>query len=181
LPRYVVLLRGINVGGKNPVPMSALKDCLGELGYANVGTYIASGNVILESGKTRKAIEAEIEGVLPARFKLHSELVRVLTLSANQLRAIVEDRPKGFGDAPGTYHSDAIFLMGITAAKAMTVFSPRAGVDAIWPGKGVIYSQRLSAQRTKSRLNRIVGSPAYASMTIRNWATTTKLLELVEA
>ena len=58
----------------------------------------------------------------------------------------------------------------------MTVFSPREGVDHVWPGAGVIYSQRLSAQRTKSRLGKIVGTPAYGSMTIRNWATTTKLV-----
>jgi uncharacterized protein (DUF1697 family) len=40
--RYVVLLRGINVGGKNIVPMARLRDMLGELGYADVATYIAS-------------------------------------------------------------------------------------------------------------------------------------------
>jgi uncharacterized protein (DUF1697 family) len=48
-------------------------------------------------------------------------------------------------------------------------------------GRGVIYSQRLSAQRTRSRLNRIMGTDAYKSMTIRNWNTTTRLLELLKA
>ena len=43
----------------------------------------------------------------------------------------------------------------------------------------MIYSQRLSALRTKSRLNRVMATPAYKSMTIRNWNTTTKLLELL--
>jgi uncharacterized protein (DUF1697 family) len=61
----------------------------------------------------------------------------------------------------------------------MQVFSPREGVDSVWPGEGVIYSQRLSAERTKSRLGKIVGTPAYYNMTIRSWNTTTKLLELV--
>jgi uncharacterized protein (DUF1697 family) len=51
----------------------------------------------------------------------------------------------------------------------------------VWPGKGVVYSQRLTAQRTKSRLGRIVGTPAYRSMTIRSWATTLALLERMEA
>jgi uncharacterized protein (DUF1697 family) len=62
----------------------------------------------------------------------------------------------------------------------MKVFDPRPGVDSVWPGRGVIYSQRLSAQRTKSRLGKIVGSPAYQSMTIRSWTTTLALLELLE-
>jgi uncharacterized protein (DUF1697 family) len=63
----------------------------------------------------------------------------------------------------------------------MTVFDPRPGVDEVWPGTGVIYSQQLSSQRTKSRLGRIVGTPAYKSMTIRSWATTVALLERIEA
>ena len=62
----------------------------------------------------------------------------------------------------------------------MKVFDPREGVDAVWPGKGVIYHQRLSARRTKSRLSKVVGTPAYKAMTIRSWATTSKLLELLE-
>src|SRR5262249_40198165 len=102
----------------------------------------------------------------------------VLVLSAAQLRAVIEDKPQGFGEQPETYHSDAIFLMGIDAATAMKAFDPRPGVDTVWPGHGVIYSQRLSAERTKSRLNKVMGSPLYKSMTIRNWATTTRLLEL---
>ena len=51
----------------------------------------------------------------------------------------------------------------------------------MWPGKGVIYHQRLSAQRTKTRLNKVMGSPVYKSMTVRNWATTVKLLEMLGA
>jgi len=70
--------------------------------------------------------------------------------------------------------------MDITPETALKVFTPREGVDRIWPGEGVIYSQRLSAERTKSRLNKIMESPLYKSMTIRNWNTTTKLLKMFE-
>ena len=174
-----MLLRGINVGGKNPVPMARLREVLGDLGYADVVTYIASGNVILSSTRGADRIKREIEEALPKAFKLHSELVAVLVLSAAQLRAVVAKRPKGFGDEPTRYHSDAIFLMGIDAKAAMEAFDPRDGIDTVWPGKDVIYSQRLSAERTKSRLNKIAASPMYKSMTIRNWATTTKLADLV--
>jgi uncharacterized protein (DUF1697 family) len=177
---YVVLLRGINVGGKNTVPMAGLKKCLEELGFSNVSTYIASGNVILESDKHPDEIRTLIEKVLPVRFKLDDELIKVLVLTHNQLQAVIDHKPEGFGEEPEKYHSDAIFLMGIDAAEAMSVFSPREGVDNVWQGDGVIYSQRLSAQRTKSRLNKIVATPAYKSMTIRNWNTTTKLLKLLD-
>src|SRR5206468_8394483 len=62
--RYVVLLRGINVGGKNPVPMSRLRQVLADLGYEDVATYIASGNVILSSNHEPDAIKRAIEAAL---------------------------------------------------------------------------------------------------------------------
>lgn len=175
---YVVLLRGINVGGKNKIPMAALRDCLEDLGFSNVSTYVASGNVILEFDKPSDEIKVQIEEALAERFKTDGERIKALVLTRDQLQAVVDGRPEGFGEQPDKYHSDAIFLMGIDPAQALSVFRPRGGVDRVWPGDGVIYSQRLSAQRTKSRLSRIVGTPEYKSMTIRSWATTTKLLEM---
>ena len=159
--------------------MSDLKKCLEDLGFSNVLTYIASGNVILKSDKRPKEIKAQIEEALPERFELDNELIKVLVLTRDQFQAIIDNKPKGFGEQPETYHSDAIFLMDIDSAQAMPVFDLREGVDKVWPGEGVIYSQRLSAQRTKSRLSKIMGTPFYKSMTIRNWNTTTKLLEIL--
>ncbi|MFN8449616.1 MAG: DUF1697 domain-containing protein [Anaerolineae bacterium] len=176
---FVVLLRGINVGGKNKVPMADLKKCLEQLGFFNVSTYIASGNVILESDQPPAQIKAAIELGLPQCFRLDNEIIKVLVLTRNQLQAIIENKPEGFGEQPEKYHSDAIFLIDVESAQAMPAFSPREGVDFVWQGDGVIYSQRLSAQRTKSRLSKIMAAPEYKSMTIRNWNTTTKLLELL--
>ena len=176
---YLVLLRGINVGGRNKVPMAELRTVLEGLGFSNVSTYIASGNVFLDADVGAQKVASMIEAVLPKAFRLDSEVVNVAVLSRSQLEDVVEKRPKGFGDEPGKYHSDAIFLMGIDANDAMAVISPRDGVDTVWPGEGVIYSQRLSAQRTKSRLNRIMTSPLYRSMTIRSWQTTQQLLDLM--
>ncbi|MGD8403090.1 MAG: DUF1697 domain-containing protein [Anaerolineales bacterium] len=177
---YVILLRGINVGGKNKIPMSDLRKCLDDLGFSNVSTYIASGNVLLKSDKGAKEIKAQIEGALPERFKLDNELIKVLVLTRDQFQAVIDNKPEGFGERPEKYHSDAIFLMDVDSAQAMYVFDPREGVDKVWPGEGVIYSQRLSAQRTKSRLSKIMGTSFYKSMTIRNWNTTTKLLKMLE-
>ena len=177
---YVILLRGINVGGKNIVPMVDLKSCLEELGFANITTYIASGNVILESDKPATEIEAQIEAALIKSFKLDSELIKVLALTRNQFQAVIDNKPEGFGDQPEKYHSDTIFLMGIDSAQVIKVFNPREGVDKVWAGNGVIYSQRLSAERTKSRLSKIMASPLYKSMTIRSWNTTIKLLNILK-
>ncbi len=176
---YVMLLRGINVGGKNNLPMARLRKCLEVLGFSNVSTYLASGNVILGSSRRAAEIKARVERALPDSFDLDSDTIKVLVLTRKQLQAVIDHKPEGFGEHPQKYHSDAIFLIGISAARAMPEFDPREGVDKVWPGSGVIYSQRLSALRTRSRLSKIMGTAAYKSMTIRSWSTTTKLLELL--
>jgi uncharacterized protein (DUF1697 family) len=180
MTRYLVLLRGINVGGRNKVPMAALRELLESHGHTKVSTYIASGNVILSSDLPPGDVKRQIEEALPTAFRLDSELVAVLVLTREQVQGVVRNKPEGFGEQPEIYHSDAIFLMGIDADTAMRVFDPRPGVDTVWPGDGVIYSQRLSAERTKSRLGKIVGTQPYKSMTIRSWATTMALYGLLE-
>lgn len=115
---YVVLLRGINVGGKNKVPMAELKKCLEQLGFSGVSTYIASGNALLRSDKSPAQVQSMIEAALPKKFKLDSELAKVLVLDKRKLQAIIDGRPKGFGDDPEKYYSDAIFLMGIAVKDA---------------------------------------------------------------
>ena len=120
---YLVLLRGINVGGKNIIPMVGLKKCLKGLGFADVSTYIASGNVMLGSDKPADEIKARIEAALTKSFKLDSELIKVLVLSRRQLQSVIDHKPKGFGEQPEKYHSDAIFLMDIDAAQAMPMLA----------------------------------------------------------
>lgn len=177
---YIILLRGINVGGKNKIPMAALKRRLEEQGFTHVTTYIQSGNVILKSTLDAKTVGQTIERLLTTAFKLDSPTIKVLVLTPEQLQAVIDNKPAGFGEQPEKYHSDAIFLIDIDSAQAIRVFNPREGVDQVWQGDGVIYSQRLSAERTKSRLGKITAAPDYQSMTIRSWNTTTKLLDLLK-
>ena len=91
---YVVLMRGINVGGKNKVPMADLRKRLEGLGFSNVTTYIASDNVILGSNKRAGEIKAWIEKALFTSFKLDAELISVLVLPRNQLQASAPSVPK---------------------------------------------------------------------------------------
>jgi len=178
--KYVLLIRAINVGGRNKVPMSDLKESLEGLGFSDVVTYIASGNVVLSSDKSLDSIRSEIVALLAQNFNLDGTRNKILVLNQDQLEAAIGKKPDGFGEQPDTYHSDMIFLMDLDVADAMRVFKPREGVDTVWPGDGVIYSQRLSAERSKSRLSKIVGTPAYKSMTIRTYNTCKKLHEMLK-
>jgi uncharacterized protein (DUF1697 family) len=176
--RYVALLRGINVGGRNKVAMADLRDAFESAGHQAVQTYIQSGNVLFESDRPAASLEAHVEGLLEARFGV--PLV-VVVRSHRQLRAVVAKAPDRFGREPERYHSDVLFLRSpLTPAKAMRVVRLREDVDQAWTGTGVLYFARLSERRTQSRMSAIVGTPEYRLMTIRSWSTTTKLLALLD-
>jgi uncharacterized protein (DUF1697 family) len=177
--RYVALLRGINVGGRNRVAMADLRETFEAAGYGAVSTYIQSGNVLFESDGPRASLEDDLEAMLERRFGV--PLV-VVVRSDRQLRSVVVDAPRGFGTQPDTYHSDVLFLKApLSSQQAMRVVGLRDGVDQAWPGRGVLYFARLSERRTQSRMSRIVGTPEYQQMTIRSWSSTTKLRGLLDA
>ena len=176
--RFVALLRGINVGGRNPISMADLRDAFEAEGYRDPSTYISSGNVLFESDTPRASLEKELEAMLERRLGVN---LVVVVRSHRQIRNLVDRSPEGFGDEPDLYHSDVIFLKApLTPNRAMRVVDVREGVDQVWPGTGVLYFARLSARRTQSKMSSIVGTPEYQMMTIRSWSTTTKLLGLLD-
>ena len=179
MPRYVALLRGINVGGKNLIRMPALKAAFETAGFDDVSTYIQSGNVLLSSpSRSVKQLTERIESMLAQAFDY---IPTVVVRSEKQLREIVAKAPKGFGSRPTEYRYDVIFLKEpLRAAKALAQIRTNPAVDEAHAGTGVLYFSRLVAKATASRLNTIVASPIYPSITIRNWNTTTKLLALLD-
>ncbi len=176
--RFVALLRGINVGGRNRISMADLRDAFEAEGYRDPRTYISSGNVLFESDTPRASLEKELEVMLERRLGVN---LVVVVRSHRQIRNLVDRSPGGFGDEPDLYHSDVIFLKApLTPKRAMRVVDVREGVDQVWPGTGVLYFARLSARRTQSKMSSIVGTSEYQLMTIRSWSTTTKLLGLLD-
>lgn len=175
--RFVALLRGINVGGRNKVPMAELRSALTERGLSDVRTYIQSGNVVFGSDLEPAGLEVLVADVVRSSFGVESPTV---VRSAADMRAVVESAPSGFGAEPDSYHYDVIFLKDpLTAPDAMAVVKVRDGVDRAWEGTGCLYFARLSARRTQSRLSSIMGTPEYELMTIRNWRTVSTLTGMV--
>jgi len=177
--RYVALLRGINVGGKNLIKMPELKRSFEDQGFANVETYIQSGNVLFEAEEgDEAALTSGIEEALSKRFGYSAW---VTLRSHEQLRAVVDTAPTGFGSDVATYAYDALFLKPpAVAADTLRDVRTRDGVDAAFAGNGVLYFSRLRSRASQSYMSRIVGLPVYQSMTIRNWNTTVKLLERMD-
>lgn len=176
---YIALLRGINVGGNNIIKMADLKKSFEKMGFEQVKTYIQSGNVIFNSDEIDLIkLEKKIEKVLSEQFNYVS---KVVIISHEQLERIIKNAPKDFGVFAQDYRYDILFLKSpLTSDEAIEKITIRDGVDIVNPGEGALYFSRLISKAGQSYLNKIVGTPVYKEMTIRNWNTTTKLLVLCD-
>ena len=175
---YLALLRGINVGGKNIIKMADLKANFESMGFSDVTTYIQSGNVVFQSDEKDKAVlTTKIEKGLSKRFNFEA---KVVVIAQKELAAIVKSAPEGFGKEEKKYRYDVIFLKEpLTPKEAMESVRVREGVDTAHAGKQALYFSRLISRASQSYLTKIIGTSVYQNMTIRNWNTTTKLLELL--
>jgi uncharacterized protein (DUF1697 family) len=189
MPSHIALLRGINVGGHNRVPMPALRDAVTELGHAEVGTYIQSGNVIFTPATkaTNAALATQLEQAIQRTFRIQP---RVAVLTRDELaEAIVrnpyagESNPKlvhaiFFGDKPGSRLSAFV-------EKAVEAAREKGSPDEAMVVDDVVYLHTpagLGRSELALQLGK-AGGPlnSKGSGTARNWATVTKLLELCDA
>ena len=98
-----------------------------------------------------------------------------------QMTTVVRRAPKGFGEQPSTYRYDVIFLKDpLTVDEALQSVTAKPGVDRVFAGDEVLYFSRLISKASQSQLSRVVGTPGYRNMTIRDWNTTRKLQQLME-
>jgi len=170
--RWVALLRAVNLGARNKVPMAELRRLLTDAGYGDVRTYIASGNVLLDGPRGRSTVAGELERLIADEFKVNTTAVM---RTPKELTAVVAGHPFG----ADTSHSHVVFLAdkpASTAAKQLAAadHSPdRAllvGTDVYLQYPAGVQGSRLSA----ARLEKLLG----LSGTHRNWRTVAKLAEL---
>ncbi len=175
---YLALLRGINVGGNNIIKMADLKLAFEELGMRDVKTYIQSGNVIFTTQRQDKAqLTDEIEKKLSEKFSYNSIIV---LLTKEELEERLASVPKDFGVDNERYRYDVIYLKEtITVEDAMKDITLRDGIDEVFIGNNTLFFRRLFVDISKSKLGKIVASPVYKHITIRNWKTSTKLLQMM--
>lgn len=174
--RYVALLRGINVGGKSLIKMAALKECVESIGHDSVRTYIASGNVLFESKeRSGPKLDAQLERAIEKAFGMP---VSVVVRSGTEIERIVERLPREWIGAAELRVTVAFLLRGADARTVARGLKPKEGIDelVIAPGAVLIATQRDALTRTGLRL---IGTPVYKQMTMRNLNTTLKLAELV--
>lgn len=177
--KYIALLRGINVGGKNSIKMVALRATFENIGLRDVTTFIQSGNVVFSA--PAGDIEALCKKIERALFETFHYAALVVLIKRTDLIKVIKSAPKGFGSKPTVYRYNVLFLKKpITAKQVMKDIPRKEGVDEVYAGPGVIYFSNLIAKATQSRLSKIVALPMYRSLTIRNWNTTQKLQTIGE-
>lgn len=179
MTNYVALLRGINVGGSNVISMMSLKECFSDAGFGDVRTYIQSGNVLFASDSASSAeLEDDIERMLHKRFN-----VEILTVvrSRDELAATIAAAPADHGSTE--LLSDVLFLKRpFTAAEALEQLPElNDDVDSVAPGPEALYFSRTVADSSTSRVDRLRSKRLSQRMTVRNWRTTTRLLEMLDA
>lgn len=113
--KYIALLRGINVGGKNPVAMSDLRASFEALGFTNVQTYINSGNVIFDSEKIDKvALVGLCEKAIQQKVGF---LVACSVIRADELHSALKQAPSWWGVGDNTMKHNVLFPIAPATAE----------------------------------------------------------------
>jgi uncharacterized protein (DUF1697 family) len=171
MPRQAVLLRGINLGRNRRVPMAALRGALD--GYGDVATHGQSGNVVLDTKESGRALERELEGVLAERLGLET---RVVVRSRAELAKVVERNPLADVAANPSRYLVTFLADKPSAAAARALAGDFGAEQAVLHGKEVYSWHPDGLQRSK--LAALVTDGLGTVGTARNWNTVTKLLAL---
>jgi uncharacterized protein (DUF1697 family) len=173
--RQIVLLRGVNVGGRNKLPMAALRDALAGAGMREVATYVQSGNVVLDSDAKPDALAGKLAGVIAERFELDVDVV--VRTRAELARVVAHDPLGELAEQPKLYQvtfcasrpdADAVAKVAGVAVEGERLLAHGREVYAWFPyGVG---RSKLAAKLSSQGLGTVA--------TARNWTTVTKLLEM---
>jgi uncharacterized protein (DUF1697 family) len=174
---YAALLRGVNVGGTGRIDMKELKVVFEAAGMTSVTTYINSGNVVFEAPPRDDASIAELlEGAIEARF---DSPVRVLVRTAEEIGSIVGAIPADWVNDKQT-KCDVFFLWDeIDRPTILQQLEYDPALDDVRYTPGAILRRVEMQNASRSRLTRIVRTPLYQQMTIRNCNTARAILRLM--
>jgi uncharacterized protein (DUF1697 family) len=175
--RYIILLRGINISGKNKIAMSELKELL-EKKYANVVTYLNSGNVILDSDKEKEYIINDIHSIIKENLKLD---IPIYAITHMELKDVLEHSPEWWGTDNKEIYDNLIFIMSPTTYEIIynCVGEPSKDIDKIKEYNNVVFwSFDLNNYRKSNWWVKTASTDIKDQITIRTANTIKKLLQL---
>jgi uncharacterized protein (DUF1697 family) len=175
MPRYAVLLRGINIGPRNRISMPDLRSALEQGGFGEVQTYLQSGNVVLESHATPESVRRKVEGLIAERFGLE---IAVVVRTKAELAAVVRRNPLG-NVATDPKRHQVTFLSKKLAAKAVRELEEAATPQERVVVAGLeVYAWHPSGVARSKLWSKLAGKGLGVTATSRNWTTVEALLEL---
>lgn len=172
----VALLRGINVGGKNTIPMAGLRQTFERLGFEKVASYINSGNVIYRDPGAGDATET-IEAAIREDFGLD---IPVLLRDIVQIRALRRALPNDWvSDRTTTAH--AMFLWRqLDRPDIVRRIEIRPDIDEVRYVPGTLLWRVPKSAMTRSGLMKLTGNPLYRKMTLRSVNTVRKVAAILD-
>jgi len=184
MPRYLALLRGINVGGRNKVAMADLRLIAADLGYSDVATYIQSGNLLFSSDGNNAAEHARaLERAIAERLAVRPAVV---VISAAELARTIDDNPFPAETNDRCLH--AVFRETEPSAAELARIAETAGHvrakgstdDAVVVGRTLFLHTPDGFGRSELAARLVSGSAGAAPAgTARNWATVTRLMAML--
>jgi uncharacterized protein (DUF1697 family) len=174
--RYAALLRGINVGGNKKIAMAELRELLGALGYADVVTYLQSGNAVFSSPEAEpQALAAAITTGIQDRFGMS---VSVVIRTGAELAAARQASPlPGEPDNPSRFF--VAFLAAAPAAPAISTLDAMSfEPDRLWISGREAYMWCANGAADTMLTHAFLEKRLGVTATARNWNTVTKLVSL---
>jgi uncharacterized protein (DUF1697 family) len=174
---YIALFRGINVGGKNLLPMSELKALLEKLDLQNVKTYIQSGNVVFR-GQEEDA--ARLSGQISAAIKKsHGFEPETLLLRIEDMQKAIDSNPFPEAEAePKSLHLN--FLAAAPEQPDLQALESLKKENERFELKGTVFylhaPDGIGRSKLAANAERLLGVP----MTGRNWRTVSKIMDMAK-
>jgi uncharacterized protein (DUF1697 family) len=177
---YVALIRGINVGGNNIIPMRDLAATFERLGLTAVRTYIQSGNVLFQSDEgDARALEKRIEAGMK---KAHRCETKVVVRSSAEMKALLRSLPESWAvPDPATRYYVLFLRHGIDSKDILAGLSPKPDIEEVTYRPGALLWSASIAELTRTAIGKLASKPIYKDMTVRNLNTTLKLCKLLAA
>lgn len=176
--KYISLLRGINISGKNKISMSELKKGFEELNFSQVITYINSGNIIFSSNiEDTKIITNNIKVMIRNKFNLD---IPVFIITIEELAVILKNAPVWWGKDNKEIYDNIIFIIPPTTYEEvlLEIGEAKQEYEKIDHYKNVIYWSFEVKFYSKTNWIKTANSKINSKITIRTANTMRKLLEL---
>lgn len=175
--KYIVLLRGINISGKNKISMAELKSEL-DKNYQNVLTYLNSGNVILDSDKDKEYVMNDIYNIIKNRFNLD---IPIFVITSSELEDVLKNSPKWWETSNKETYDNLIFIMPPTKYEEVynVIGEPKADIEQIMEyNNSIFWTFDLKNYRKSIWWVKTVSTSIKDKITIRTANTMKKILEL---